>query len=74
MTIKKLNNQLVQVDSAFALARVLIGEISAGYNQGKGSHVAPKLAIYVNRPTAAPLAALGVPGIKQAKVMTIDKH
>lgn len=32
MTIKKLKSQLEQVESALALARVLIGLISAGYN------------------------------------------
>jgi hypothetical protein len=31
-------------------------------------------AMYVKRPTAAPFAADGVPGIKQAKVRTIERH
>lgn len=45
ITIRKLNSQLLHVDTALALARVLIGLTSAGYNQGRGSHVAPKDAI-----------------------------
>lgn len=45
MTIRKLNSQLLHVDTAFALARVLIGLTSAGYSHGRGSQVAPKLAI-----------------------------
>jgi hypothetical protein len=65
ITIKKLKSQFEQVESALALARVLIGLISAGYSlldkelasndlinylikmtyQGRGNHVAPKLAM-----------------------------
>lgn len=45
MTMRKLSSQFVQVEITLALALVLIGEISAGYNHGRGSHVAPKLAI-----------------------------
>jgi hypothetical protein len=74
MTMRKLKSQFVHVEIALAFALVLIGEISAGYSQGKGSQVAPKDAMYVKRPTAAPFAADGVPGIKQAKVRTIERH
>ena len=42
-----------------------------GHTQGSGNHVAPKLAMYVNSPTAAPFAAAGVPGIKQANTITM---
>ena len=72
MTTAKLKSQLVQVDTALALARVLMGLISAGYSHGRGNHVAPNAAMYVKRPTAAPLAALGVPGMRQAKVRIMD--
>ena len=41
---------------------------------GNGNQLAPKLAIYVNSPTAAPFAAAVVPGIKQENTMTILKH
>lgn len=60
------------LDTALAFPRVLIGLISAGYNHGSGSHVAAKEAMYVNNPTAAPFAALFVPGIKAAKTRTMD--
>jgi hypothetical protein len=43
-TIKKLNSQFEQVLTALALALVLKGLISAGYNQGSGNQVAPKKA------------------------------
>lgn len=43
----QLKSQFVQVEVALALARVLIGLISAGYNHGSGSQVAPKEAMYV---------------------------
>lgn len=42
--------------------------------QGSGSQLAPKLAMYVKSPTAAPLAAAGVPGIKHEKTRTILRH
>jgi hypothetical protein len=42
MTMRKLKSQFVHVEIALAFALVLIGEISAGYSQGKGSQVAPK--------------------------------
>ncbi|KAI6752019.1 hypothetical protein HG531_006715 [Fusarium graminearum] len=45
MTMTKLNSQLVQVDVALALPRVLRGLISAGYNQGRGNQVAPNEAM-----------------------------
>jgi len=45
ITMKKFQHQLDTVDKALALARVLRGLISAGYNQGRGSHVAPKKAM-----------------------------
>lgn len=41
------------------------------HTQGSGNHVAPKLAMYVNKPTAAPLAAASVPGMRQLKTSTI---
>jgi peptidoglycan/LPS O-acetylase OafA/YrhL len=72
-------SQLEHVEIAFALALVLRGLISAGYNQGSGSHVAPKKAIYVKRPTAAPFAGAVLAGLmscgsKQANTSTIDRH
>lgn len=79
MTMVKFHSQLEHVETAFAFARVLRGLISAGYSQGSGSQVAPKNAMYKKRPKAAPcdgavLAGSIYCGIKQAKVMTIDKH
>lgn len=41
----QLKSQFVQVETALALARVLMGLISAGYNHGSGSQVAPNEAI-----------------------------
>lgn len=73
MTIRKLKSQLVQVDTALALPRVLMGFTSAGYSQGRGSHVAPKNAMYVNKPTAAPFAGPGLPGMRAPKTRTIDR-
>ena len=43
------------------------------HTHGSGSQVAPKEAIYVKSPTAAPFAAVGVPGIKHENVRTIDR-
>lgn len=63
----------MQVLTAFAFALVLIGLISAGYNQGRGSHVLPNEAMKRNRPTAAPLALLGVSTIRQENVISIDR-
>lgn len=80
MTMRKLKSQFEQVENALALARVLTGEISAGYNQGKGSHVAPKAAMYKKRPTTAPLAFLACVSserpvwIIHANVMIIAPH
>jgi hypothetical protein len=45
MNLEAYQSQFEQVETAFALARVLSGLISAGYNQGSGSHVAPKKAM-----------------------------
>ena len=42
--------------------------------QGSGNQLAPKLAMYVKSPTAAPLAAAVVPGIKHEKTRTMLKH
>jgi hypothetical protein len=59
MTNVKLNSQFEQVETAFALARVRMGDSSAGYNQGRGSMTAPKKAMYKKRPKTAPLAGGG---------------
>ena len=45
MTTRKLKSQFEHVETALALARVLIGLISAGYSHGSGSQVAPKNAM-----------------------------
>src|SRR5262249_45212101 len=71
ITTTKLNSQLLMVDTALAFCLVLVGLISAGYSHGSGSQVAPKNAIYRNNPAAAPLAAVGDPGIRQANVMSM---
>ena len=44
-TLTKFQSQLEMVEVALAFARVLMGLISAGYNQGRGSQVAPKKAM-----------------------------
>jgi len=55
-TTKKLESQLVMVEIALASVRTAMELSSAGYNQGKGSQVAPKNEMKRKRPTAAPLA------------------
>lgn len=58
----------------FMLERIVRRLTSAGYSQGSGNHVAPKNPMYVKSPTAAPLAALSVPGISAPKVSTMERH
>lgn len=48
--------------------------ISAAQSQGTVKYVAPKTAIYKNRPKAAPFAADFDFGMRQAKVITIARH
>lgn len=53
ITIKKLNNQLADVATAFAGARIRRGTISAGYSQVIPSQPMAKKVLKTNNITAA---------------------
>lgn len=63
-----------QHDNQISSVHGLDKGFSWALTQGRGSQVAPKLAMKRKSPVAAPLAAAVVPGIKHAKTTTILRH